>query len=205
MALSTYGDLKSAITAWQYGATSLTANAADLVTLAQGYLNRRLRCREMVTQTDIEIAADNENYALPSGFLQVKHVTELATSRRRLRYLSLDIADRLYPDRESGLGVYYTIIGSNIQVFPTTSNDIELTYFAALSAFAEEDDTDWLLAKMPNLYLSAGQMYAAEFLKDDAEVQKQATIVDTYIAMLNAEADGAELVDASYIAEGWPV
>jgi hypothetical protein len=203
MAISTYGELKTAIETWMYGAGSLTAPADDLVALSQGYINRKLRCRKMIQQSDISI--DGGVYPLPSDFLQVKHVAELATSRRRLRYISLENADRLYPDRESGEGIYYTIIGSNIEVYPTTDNDIELTYYKRLAAFTDDSQTDWLLSWMPNLYLSAGQMYAAEFLKDDAEVQKQALIVDTYISMLNAEDDGAELADATFMAEGYPV
>jgi len=205
MAITNYGQLKTAIETWMYGASSLVAPAADLVALSQGYINRKLRCRQMVTQVDIPPDVTTNLFAIPSDFLQIRHVAELASSRRRLRYLSLENADRLYPDRESGSGIYYTIIGSNIEVFPTIDNDIELTYYAALSAFSGDDETDWLLSRMPNLYLSAGQMYAAEFLKDDAEVQKQAIIVDTYIQMLNAEDDGAEMADATFMAEGYPV
>lgn len=200
MAISTYGELKTAFEAFQYGATTLTAQAANIVTLAQGYLNRRLRTRHQVTQTDITPSAGL--FALPSDFLQVRHVAELGSDRRKLTYIALDAADTFYASRPSGSGVYYTIIGSNIRVFPTITNDIELTYYAALAAFDDDSDTDWLLSKMPGLYLAACQMYAAEFLKDDAELQKQATIVDQMISLLNAEDDGAEMADATYTPEG---
>jgi hypothetical protein len=46
---------------------------------------------------------------------------------------------------------------------------------------------------------------AAEYLKDDAEFTKQASIVDMYCKMLNAEDDGAEMGDASYTPEGFVV
>lgn len=202
MAISNYGTLKTAIESFQYGAGSLTTQAADLVTLAQGYLNRRLRTRHQVTQVEITPDPATFLHPLPDDFLQVRHVAELASYRRKLTYIALDAADTLYPYREDGLGVHYTIIGSNIEVFPATSNDIELTYYAALGAFSDDDQTDWLLTKMPGLYLGAGQMYAAEFLKDDAELQKQATIVDMMIALLNAEDDGAEMADATYTPQG---
>lgn len=203
MAISTYGELKTALENWQYASTSLTAVAADIVTLAQGYINRRLRVREMVTQDDITPTAGL--FALPSDFLQVRHIAELGSYRIPLKYIALEGADRLFPTRQSGTGLYYTFIGSNIRVFPTTTNDIELTYYAKLAAFDDDSDTDWLLTKMPNLYLAACQAMAAEFLKDDAEFQKQATIADMYISMLNAEDDGAELADATYTPEGFVV
>lgn len=201
MALSNYGELKSAIENWQYGAGTITANVADIVTLSQGYLNRRLRTRNMITQ--VSLSPTSGLFTLPSDYLQIRAVVEEDTYRRPLRYVAPEKADELYPTRPSGEGLYYTIIGSSIRVYPTISNDIELTYYAALGAFADDSATDWLLTKMPNLYLSAGQMFAAEFLKDDSEVAKQATIVDMYVSMLNAEDDGAELATASYMAEGF--
>jgi hypothetical protein len=155
----------------------------------------------MITQSNITPTAGL--FALPSDFLQPRHVAELSgTSRRPLRMITLEKADRLYPDRESGQGIWYAIIGSNIRVFPTITNQIELTYYARLGAFASDSATDWLLTKFPNLYLSAACMFGAEFIKDDAEVQKQASIVEMYVSMLNAEDDAAEMADAEYMAEG---
>jgi hypothetical protein len=203
MAITNLGQLKSAIRDWQQDATILDDIADDLVTLSQGYLNRFLRTREMVTQVDITPVSGL--FALPSDFLQVRHVAELGSYRIPLKYVSMEGADRLFPYRESGTGIFYTFIGSNIEVFPTTTNDIELTYYAKLGAFADDDASDWLLMKMPNLYLAAGQAMAAEYLKDDAEFTKQASIVDMYVKMLNAEDDGAEMGDASYTPEGFVV
>jgi hypothetical protein len=202
MAITNYGELKTAVQTWMFDAGDIGTNAADMVTLAQGYLNRRIRCRDMITQADITPTAGL--FTIPSDFLQPRHVAELfSTSRRPLRLITLERADRLYPDREAGQGIWYAIIGSSIRVFPTITNDIELTYYARLGAFASDSATDWLLTKFPNLYLSAACMYAAEFLKDDAEVQKQASIVEMYVSMLNSEDDAAELADAEYIAEGF--
>ena len=202
MAITNYGELRTAVQSWMFDAGDVGTNAADMVTLAQGYLNRRIRCRDMITQSNI--TPSSGLFAIPSDYLQVRHVVELyGTSRRPLNLITLEKADRIFPDREAGLGQFYAIIGSNIRVFPTITNDIELTYYARLGAFASDAATDWLLTKFPNLYLSAACMYAAEFLKDDAEVQKQAAIVEMYVSMLNAEDDAAELADASFMAEGY--
>lgn len=201
MAITNYGELKTAVQTWMFDAGDIAATAADMVTLAQGLLNRRLRCRDMITQSDITPTAGL--FAIPSDFLQPRHVAELnGTSRRPLKLITLEQADRIYPDREAGIGTHYAIIGSNIRVFPTITNDIELTYYARLGAFASDAATDWLLTKFPNLYLSAACLFAAEYLKDDSEVQKHMAAVDMYINMLNAEDDAAELADAEFMAEG---
>lgn len=193
MAISTYGELKTAIGSWAFDSGS-AINAGDMVTLAQGYINRRLRCRSMITQADISVSSGL--YALPSDYLQYRLVVEKASPRRKLGFITMDKADESYPDRPSGLGIHFTIIGSNIRVFPTPSNDIELTYYARLAAMTNDDDTDWLLGRCPNLYLAAGQMYVADFLKDNAEAAKQKAVVDLLIDDIHAEDMASEFANA---------
>jgi hypothetical protein len=200
MAITNYGELKTAIKAWQYNAKPIQTYAADIVTLSQGWLNRNLRCREMITVSDITIGSGV--YALPSNYLQYVHVVEKASTRRPLTFISQTESDRVYPSRPSGLGETFTIIGSNIRVFPTPSNQIELTYYAALAAFANDAATDWLLTKLPNLYLATGCMFAAELLKDDVETQKQLAIAQMYLDQLKAEDDGNILYGAAYFGDG---
>jgi hypothetical protein len=199
MAITNCGELKTAIRDWMFADADITSNAADFVTLSQGWLNRNLRCREMITVADITIGSGV--YALPSDYLQYVHVVEKASTRRPLTFISQTEADRVYPSRPSGLGETFTIIGTNIRVFPTPSNQIELTYYAKLGAFASDSATDWLLTKLPNLYLSAGCMFAAEYLKDDAEAQKHLAIAQMYVDQLKAEDDANILYGAAYFGD----
>jgi hypothetical protein len=201
MAITNYGELKTAIRDWMFADADIASNAADFVTLAQGYLNRRLRCRDMITQATLSIDVNNL-FALPSDYLQWRNLVEVASLRRPLSYITQEEADEVYPDRPSGLGVNFTIIGSNIRVYPVPANDLELTYYAHLGAFPTDADTDWLLTKFPNLYLAAGCMMAAEYLKDDGEAQKQLAIVDMYVGMLSAEDDLGEMSNAGMHIEG---
>jgi hypothetical protein len=200
MAITNYGELKTAIRDWMFADADITSNAEDFVTLAQSYLNRRLRCRDMITQATLTISS--ELFALPSDYLQWRNLVEVASLRRPLSYITQEEADEIYPDRPSGLGVNFTIIGSNIRVYPTPANDLELTYYARLGAFASDAATDWLLTKFPNLYLAAGCMMAAEYLKDDGEAQKQLAIVDMYVSLLSAEDDLGEMSNAGMYIEG---
>jgi hypothetical protein len=199
MAITNYGELKTAIRDWMFADADITSNAADFVTLSQGWLNRNLRCREMITVSDITIGSGV--YALPNDYVQYVHVVEKAAIRRPLTFISQTEADRVYPSRPSGVGENFTIIGTNIRVFPTPSNQIELTYYAKLGTFANDAATDWLLTKLPNLYLSAGCMFAAEYLKDDAEAQKHLAIAQMYVDMLKAEDDANILYGAAYFGD----
>jgi hypothetical protein len=95
MAITNFGQLKSSIRDWQQDATILDDIADDLVTLSQGYLNRFLRTREMVTQVDITPVSGL--FALPSDFLQVRHVAELGSYRIPLKYVSMEGAVKAGP------------------------------------------------------------------------------------------------------------
>lgn len=191
MAITNYGELKTKIADYMFDAGPIDTEAADIVTFAQGILNSRLRCREMVTTTDLSPTAGV--FTLPTDYAMWRMVVEKASQRRPLEFLALEEAEEIFPDRPSGLGQYFTLYGSSLRVFPTISNDIELTYYQRLSAFANDAATDWLLDRYPHIYLCAGQMVAAEFLKDDAEYAKHAQSLQTYIDMLHGQDDLAEM------------
>lgn len=196
MAITNYGQLKSAITAWMLDLSDVGANVDDCVALGHTYIFTKLRTRKMVT--NVTLSPTNNEYTLPTDYLQHKRVTELASPRRPLEWITPKSAEYLYPSRTSGLGIHFTVEGEKLIVFPYTANSIELSYYAEAPAMTEEGDSNWLLQKFPNLYLSAGQMYAADFLKEDGEVTKQATIVDTYIELLNSQHVAEEYQSAEY-------
>lgn len=201
MAITTYGELKTAIGQWMMGAnTTSNFSPEDVVTLAQDYLNRNLRTRDMVTRTDLTISSGE--YTLPTDFLMVRQLVEKASTRRKLSYIAPEEAEEVYGDRPSGLGIHYTIFGSAIRVFPTPSNDVELTYYARLGAFANDSATDWLLTKSPGTYLQTGMLMAAQFIHDDAKFQQQAAIVDRMIRALNGESGMQEFANVSLHIEG---
>lgn len=191
MALSNYGDLKTAIAKWMMDSGNVVddAIASDCVALSQALFNTRLRCREMLTTTDL--SPTSNVFTLPDDYAQWDRVVEKASPRRSLHQISAEQADARYPHRSSGLGECFTIVGSELTVFPLISNDIELTYYQRIAAFSSETATDWLLTRYPHVYLCAGQMYAADYLKDAAEYAKHAQSLSTYIDMLSGQDDAA--------------
>lgn len=200
MAIANYGDLKTRIGDFMFDAGIVDTEAADIVTLSQAMLNVKLRCREMVTSTDL--SPTSGVFTLPSDYAQWRMVVEKASQRRPLEFISMEEAEEIYPDRPSGLGVHFTITGSSLRVFPTIANDINFVYYARLGAFADDDATDWLLTRYPHVYLCAGQMIAAEFIKDDAEYAKHAAALERYVDMIHAQDDLAEMASAGIHIQG---
>lgn len=191
MAITNFGTLKTAIN--DHVGETLTSYSPDLITFAQDYFDLNLRHREMVTSTDL--SPTSGVFTLPSDYAQYRKVVEKASIRRPLTGITEDEADRIWSSRPAGLGEHFSITGNSLRVYPTITNDIELTYYAHFTAFSADEDTDWLLTKKPLVYMRACQMMAADFLKDDGEYAKYQSIVDRYIHELNSASQVGEFAD----------
>lgn len=124
-------------------------------------------------------------YELPSDFLSAKSITALTSPRRPLEFITPSGADKLYQDRLSGSPNHYMVVGNILTALPYTSSEIELVYYKSLEGLSATNDSNWLLAKNPDLYLRVVQMQAAEFIKDQQQAGIMMGLVDKYVSQLN--------------------
>lgn len=202
MAITTYAELKAAFAAdgWFLG-RDLSTQVDEFIDLSEAYFNMKLRCREMETSTDL--TPTSNVCTLPNDYLEYKRVVELASIRRRLKYITEDAADEVYPSRESGLACHFMIVGSSLTALPLSSNDIELTYYQKIPALSDANTTNWLLTAHPGLYLHACRMYAAEFTgNENGEIEKEAAFVTRYIDGIQALDSRAKFGNASITLPG---
>jgi hypothetical protein len=202
MALSNKGELKTAIADWQLDAgAEITPQADVIVTLARVYINMRLRARDMITVATPTITSAEAT--LPTDFIAPRRVVFTSGRRIVLKPMTPEQADDWYPYRPSGVPQHFTIIGNKLRLYPSPDDatTVELTYYASIAEMAADENTDWLLTKYPNIYLAAGQMYAAEYLKEDTEAQKQAAITDMLIGMVNAQDEDTDLSMGEFVPE----
>lgn len=191
MAISTYAELVTAIQAWLADRTDLAAYAPDFITLGEGIIAygseqvTPLRCREM--ETVLSITTTLGVGTLPTDYLGYRSVTDLASPRRNLSYVSPETSDLYYPERSSGNGDHFTIIGESIYAFPLTSNSVSLIYYKKIPALTALATTNWLLTKHPGIYLRAALLMAAEFIKDRTEMQTQAAFLSSLIKGWNEQ------------------
>lgn len=186
-----YSELKTALADWS-ARTDLTSYIPSFIEFSTAMFNHGipdrgvspLRVREMETIDDLTPASGA--CTLPDDYLQYRRVVELASIRRELSYVVPSYTDQQYPDRAGGLACDFTVIGSSLYMFPVSSNDIELTYYAAVPALSDVATTNWLLTKQPNLYLHAGLMQLAMFTKDNNLFARSAALVTSVIDGLNA-------------------
>jgi hypothetical protein len=200
MSITSYAELKSAIPIWYKDRSDLAAYADDFIDLAEAYFNAELRMREMETVADL--TPSSNVCTLPSDYIEYKRVVELASIRRELSYITETAAEAYYPTRASGLSNHFIIIGSELTALPLSSNDIELTYYQKIPALSDSQTTNWLLTRMPNLYLHACMMYAAEFVEEDAKMAKEAKLVETYVELLHKADNRAKFSNAGVTLTG---
>jgi hypothetical protein len=200
MTIATYSDLTAAFPVWYLAKSDISVMADDLIDLSEAYFNKVLRCRQMETSTDL--TPTSNVCTLPSDYLEYKRVVELASTRRALEYITEDAADLLYANRTSSLSNHFMIVGSSLTALPLSTNNIELTYYQAIPALSGSNTTNWLLTAMPNLYLHAGLMHAAEFYHDDQVLAKETALTARYVDILNEADNRAKFGNAGMTLTG---
>lgn len=188
MSITDYPTLVTAI-ANKMARSDLDEYVPDFVLQAEQVFNHGsesiapLRVRDM--ETVDSLSPTNNVYTLPDDYLQYRRVTEEASSRRALDYIDPMGVDQLYPLRTAGYSNHFTIIGDSLYTYPLSTNDVELVYYAVIPALTSGATTNWLITKAPSLYLRMSLMFAAEFIKDDAEVAKQAQMAKALVDGMN--------------------
>lgn len=200
MTISSYAELKTAIQNWFMDRADLAVFADEFIDLAEAYLNLNLRCREMEAVTSLTPVANV--CTLPADYIEQKRVVEKAATRRPLEFITEDVVDSYYPVRAGGPAQHFTIIGQTLTAYPLSASDIELTYYQALPALSGANPSNWLIAKLPNLYLHTCLMYAAEFAKDNDELARETAFVSQFMDMLAGANDRAKFGNAGMSLRG---
>ena len=188
MAITDYSSLVTAI-GDDLARSDLTSYIPDFIMQAEQVFNHGsesidpLRVRDM--ETIDSLSPTSNVYTLPDDYLQYRRVTEESPPRRPLDYIDPMGVDQLYPLRASGYSNHFTIIGNSLYTYPLSTNDVELVYYATIPALTSLATTNWLITKAPSLYLRMSLMFAASFIKLDAEVAKNAQMAKALIDGMN--------------------
>ena len=168
MALDTFSGLKTTIADY-LNRDDLTSIIPSFITLAEAKFNRKLRIRQMIKRATATI--DTQYFAYPSDWLQAKEFQLNTSPVVRLEFVTEFYGDELKENRYISIGkpVYYTIIGTQIEVIPApdTTYTGELTYYAKITALSDSNTSNFLLTYAPDLYLYGALMEASPYLKDD--------------------------------------
>lgn len=166
MALSNYGDLKTAVANWLHR-SDLTTQIPDFVSLAESRIQSDLGDLVALEYAGtLTTAAGTRTYAVPSGFVRLLSCVDLQI------VLADEIAQAYADNQAQAEPDFIGFDGTQFVVHPVPDAAYSFPYtaqvrFAALSA---DGDSNTILARWPGLYLYGALTEAAPYLEDDARV-----------------------------------
>lgn len=195
MAINTYATLVSAGIEYlgRDQDSTLSARFPDFITLFEAKANRTLNHPKMETRstTSVDTSSTSPEFiTLPTDFQTMRSVRlSSVTGKPRLSFATkTQIDDYRYSiDNVSDQPVYFAIVGTEMELAPTPSENytLEMVYRANISALTSGNTTNWLLTLAPDLYLYGSLMEAAPYLKDDARIAVWASGMQTAFDQLN--------------------
>lgn len=179
--IASWDDLCAATADWLNRA-DLTAQIPAFIALAEATFNRDLRVRDMMVPANT--TSNLELVQLPSDWLETYSLVIVPGAPpspqnfqpAALRYMSEaesnDAKARAYGS-SVGFPYGYTIIGNAIELVLAPADDVDLrmVYYQRIPSLGPGQESNWLLAKSPDLYLYSTLLQAAPYLKDDDRLQ----------------------------------
>jgi hypothetical protein len=164
MALSTYSELKASLADWKHR-SGLTGVTPDFIALCEADFNRRLRIAEMEVGAT---ATFDEGYEdVPSDFLEMREIKVNSSPVRSLKYMTPQQMTEFYPTSGSGTPEFYTLVDHTIRLNTTPDDEVEISYYAPITALSDDEPTNWMLTNHPDLYLNGAMFYAETYVQND--------------------------------------
>lgn len=169
MAITSYSELKSAVASW-LNDSNLTSRIPEFISMAEDRIAHRLRIRSM--EADASLTISSEDTALPSAFLEARRLYLTTDPKTTLEYVQPHHLAKIWASSQTGKPLVYTIEGTNLRVGPIPDQTYtgKLLYYAKLTAFSADTDTNWVLSNARGLYLYGALLEAAPFLGNDARI-----------------------------------
>lgn len=190
MAISTYGELKSAVAEW-LAKSNLSSRAADFITLAStriyygaegSFPSEPVRTFELQAQNTP--TPSSRVITLPTRYIETIRLKATDGSQSwTLDYVS-PAAMSEYDDNE-WYAQYYTLVNGGILLGGSQQATYTHDYYAALAEFSGDSDTNALLTKAPGLWLYGASLEAAVYQRDDATAQRMLSLYNGVAAALN--------------------
>ena len=171
----------------------LTDVYSDFIQMAEARINAVMRLSEMeVRSTSTPTAAF---WSLPSDFIEMRHIQAANTGGSYpIEYLTPEQADdkRRYL---SGQYKFYSLLDSSIEIIPhptaSSATEVEMFYYAKVSALVDGTDTNDIVTNYPNLYLYAMMGEAALYREAQQQADQWLGSFDAFASQLNDRSQAA--------------
>lgn len=177
MSIENYTELQAAVANW-LARDDLTGRIPEFVSLCEAKLNRELFVRQMEERSTATVdigSSEPEFISLPDDFQSMRSIRLSSVSGKpRLEFVASATMDE-YRQRcgnVAGRPMYFTIVGSEIELVPTPDEayDLEMVYRTNIPSLAS-NPTNWLLTLAPDAYLYGTLLEAMPYTKEDERIQ----------------------------------
>jgi hypothetical protein len=162
-----YTELQSRVASYLHR-TDLTAQIPTFIELAEAYLFRELRVKEM----EISVAGTTTGGygTLPADFGSVSRVSVTYNgAARSLDYIALRDSFTATPSAPS----CYALETDRLRIWGASDGQpYTLYYIPAIPNLSDSVATNWLLENAPELYLDAACLQGSKYARDYAEVDR---------------------------------
>jgi hypothetical protein len=182
MSISTYTLLKAEIA--NHLDRDNDASIDSFIDLAEARHKREVRIRQMITREDITVNA--RQVSLPAGFLEMINLKLLTAPVTVLNEVSIHEMNRLRIE-SSGRPKYYAMYGEiEFDRSPDSAYTGEIIYYKSLDALDNDNQSNAILERAPDLYLYGALLASAPFLMNDERIQVWSALYSSALEGINS-------------------
>lgn len=187
MALDDYDGLKTAVSDW-LDRDDLSAQVDNFIDLAEARHKSEVRIREMVTRASITVNA--RQVSVPDGFLEVVPggFRLLTTPVTQLEYVNLTEMNRRRSESTGKPSLFTVHAQFEFDKGPDESYSGEIVYYQSVTALSDENTSNDILTRAPDLYLYGALLATAPFLGNDERIPVWQGLYDRALAHHNLSA-----------------
>ena len=179
--------------------SDLTSVIPDFIELAQERLSRDLRVQEMLKVATASTVAGDKNIAFPVDFLELREIHINGTPMVNLEYQTPDKFFRNGKAHQSGVPVYFTMLGAEFQFAPVPdgTRTVQILYYAKPDFISASTASNVYLAYFPDALLYATLAESEPYLMNDERLAVWSSLYDRAIANIRENDKGATFSSAT--------
>ena len=188
MAISTYAELQSAVSNW-LDRSDLTSRIPEFISLAESRIARKLRIREMETESDVTLTGGTRTAAVPTGFREVRRVYLNSSPVIELKYMTPQDYWARYTSTVTGRPVVFSVEGANFLFgpIPDSSYTAKVLHYKAFDALSSSAHA--VFTANPDAYLYGALLAAEPFLRNDKRIGVWKGLFDEALMELQTQSD----------------
>lgn len=172
MAISTYGELKTAVANW-LDRSDLTNRIPEFISLGEAEIFRRTKLRVGETRATLDTVAGSQYYALPAGYKSMRNFKLNGNPKTNITYMTPEQLDIAWATTAQATPCNYTVVGDEVKLgpIPDAVYEMEMAYWKRIDPLSDSNTTNFFMERAPDILLYGALMQAEGFLKNDQRIQ----------------------------------